>query len=138
MRTCPNNRIQPFRLPDRNTQRVYSEDINGEYRIPVPWKRKSDVRTLPRDQIMAVIASDGLGWDHVSVSLSHRCPTWEEMEYIRDLFFADDETVMQLSVPRADHVSYHPYCLHLWRPQTEPIPRPPALMVALKGADYGG
>lgn len=28
---------------------------------------------------LAVIASDGDGWEHVSVSLPTRCPTWDEM-----------------------------------------------------------
>jgi hypothetical protein len=79
---------------------------------------------------LRVIASNGDGWDHVSVSLEHRCPTWEEMEYIKHLFFEDDETAMQLHVPSADHISFHDYCLHLWRPHPPAkIPRPPQEMV---------
>ena len=80
---------------------------------------------------LCVIAASGEGWDHVSVSLkgSTRTPTWEEMCRIKELFFEDNETVMQLHVPRADHVNYHPGCLHLWRPHHTPIPRPDALMV---------
>lgn len=103
---------------------------------------------------LRIIAGVGMGWDHVSVSTENRCPTWEETELVRTLFFRDDETVMQLSVPRAQHINFHPYCLHMWRPQTEdeieaqkkewlahgepwidefvrpqPIPLPPAIMV---------
>jgi len=81
---------------------------------------------------MAVIASAGGGWDHVSVSRATRCPNWPEMEYIKRLFFKDAETVMQLHVPRADHINLHPYALHLWRPQEVEIPRPPGWMVGLK------
>ena len=66
-----------------------------------------------------VIFSDGRGWDHVSVSLTTRCPTWDEMEYVRRLFFKDDETVMQLHVPTTDHINQHVFCLHLWRPQSD-------------------
>jgi hypothetical protein len=80
---------------------------------------------------LRVIASTGEGWDHVSVSLSDRCPTWAEMEFIKRLFFEDDETAFQLHVPPRDHVNNHPFCLHLWRPQTVPIPRPPAILVGL-------
>lgn len=29
--------------------------------------------------ILKVICSNQLGWDHVSVSTEHRCPTWREM-----------------------------------------------------------
>ena len=77
-----------------------------------------------------VIASSGMGWDHVSVSRANRCPDWPEMDHIKRLFFQDDETAMQLHVPPADHLSFHPNCLHLWRPQNVEIPRPPAILVA--------
>jgi hypothetical protein len=30
---------------------------------------------LPRGQTLTVVASDGLGWEHVSVSRRDRCPT---------------------------------------------------------------
>lgn len=87
---------------------------------------------------LRVIATNGKGWDHVSVSLANRCPRWSEMEHVKRLFFRDDETAMQLHVPSDDHISYHPYCLHLWRPHGAEIPRPPAIMVhdprALEGA----
>jgi hypothetical protein len=63
--------------------------------------------------------SAGGGWDHVSVSLPDRCPTWEEMSFVKDLFFRDDEVVMQLHPAKSEHVNFHPYCLHLWRPQTD-------------------
>jgi len=77
-----------------------------------------------------VIASSGEGWDHVSVSRTHRCPNWPELEHVKRLFFKDDETAMQLHVPSAQHISLHDYCLHLWRPQDAEIPRPPGWMVA--------
>jgi hypothetical protein len=85
-------------------------------------------RTLKN--VLRVLASSGEGWDHVSVSLPHRCPSWAEMEFVKRLFFRPEETVMQLHVPPSDHISVHPYCLHLWRPQAGEIPRPPAWMVA--------
>jgi hypothetical protein len=79
-----------------------------------------------------VLASDGGFWDHVSVSIKNRCPTWEEMEFVKRLFFEPPETAMQLHVPSDDHVNYHPNCLHLWRPQRAEIPRPPSAMVGPK------
>lgn len=79
---------------------------------------------------LKVIASSGDGWDHVSVSLPNRCPNWLELEFVKRLFFREEETAMQLHVPPSDHVNLHPYCLHLWRPQAAEIPRPPAWMVA--------
>ena len=78
---------------------------------------------------LRVVASSGEGWDHVSVSRTNRCPNWTEMEQIKRLFFKPDETAMQLHVPPNDHISVHPYCLHLWRPHLLPIPMPPKWMV---------
>lgn len=79
---------------------------------------------------MLIIASWDSGWDHVSVSLPDRCPTWEEMERVKRAFFRSDETAMQLHVPPSDHKNLHPYCLHIWRPHHADIPRPPSWMVA--------
>jgi hypothetical protein len=81
---------------------------------------------------IAVVASSGEGWDHVSVSRPTRCPNWPEMEHIASLFFKDDETAMQLHVPASDHVNNHPYCLHWWRPHNGAIPRPDSIMVGMK------
>lgn len=83
----------------------------------------------PLGATLRVIASNDDGWDHVSVSIERRCPAWDEMEFIKHLFFKDDETAMQLHVPASDHINYHPYCLHLWCPHHAKIPRPPADMV---------
>lgn len=80
-------------------------------------------------RVLYVIASIGMGWDHVSVSLSSRCPNWREMSFIKGLFFNDDEVVMQLHVAKKDHINLHPYCLHLWKPQFTDIPLPPNFMV---------
>ena len=81
-------------------------------------------------QPLRVIASSGEGWDHVSVSREKRCPNWPEMEFIKRRFFQDGEMSMQLHVPITKHISVHPNCLHLWRPQKEQIPLPPEWMVA--------
>lgn len=82
---------------------------------------------------MRVIASTGMGWDHVSVSLPMRCPTWEEMERVKRLFFLPDEAAMQLHVATGEHISNHRFCLHIWRPNDgREIPLPPSIMVGFK------
>lgn len=85
---------------------------------------------------MKVMASDRKGWDHVSVSRKNRCPNWPEMCQIKDLFFEPEETVMQLHVPHEDHVNNHNYCLHLWRPHIEVIPRPPSILVGVSDEEF--
>lgn len=90
------------------------------------------VATRPGQPPLRVIASDGGGWEHVSVSRPDRIPTWEEMCAIKALFWGDDDCVMQLHPPRADWVNNHSRCLHLWRPIGVHIPRPPSLMVGMQ------
>ncbi|HMR51232.1 MAG TPA: hypothetical protein PKA33_01490 [Amaricoccus sp.] len=88
-----------------------------------------EIRSPRSGAKMMVVASNGAGWDHVSVSLRNRCPTWDEMERVKRMFFLPTETAMQLHVPPVAHISAHPYCLHLWRPQDASIPMPPDWMV---------
>lgn len=87
------------------------------------------VMDSPEGGILRIIASDGGKWDHVSVSRSDRCPTWSEMEFVKRAFFRDQETALSYHVPPRDHINVHNHCLHLWRPQHEKIPRPPAIFV---------
>lgn len=79
-----------------------------------------------------VIASDGEGWEHVSVSLVDRCPNWREMCRIKDLFWDSEDVVMQLHPAGSEYVNVHPNCLHLWRPINDRIPVPPSGMVGPK------
>lgn len=74
---------------------------------------------------IAVIASWGGGWEHVSVSLARRCPTWEEMCMVKDIFWGEEECVVQFHPPRSEYVNRHPYCLHLWKKIGEEYETPP-------------
>lgn len=112
------------------------------YRRPA-WTDPSDLGDrgngnliIPARQ-MCIVFSNGEGWEHVSVSVRDRCPTWDEMEDVKRRFWQDDDTVMQLHVPPKDHVNCHPYCLHLWRPTDCAIPRPPSIFVAPQSAKPG-
>lgn len=101
---------------------------------------QGDFVVAPFGQRMTIVASDTRdweasgfalpAWEHVSVSLRHRCPTWAEMEWVRDQFWEPEATVLQFSVPRSKHISHHPYCLHLWRPVGIAVPLPPSTTVA--------
>ena len=82
--------------------------------------------------VFTVIASDQMGWEHVSVSLPSRCPTWEEMCYVKDLFWEKHETVVQYHPAESEYVNMHPYCLHLWKPIGVEIPTPPTILVGPK------
>lgn len=93
----------------------------------------------PCGEELKIIASDGEsdnpaleGWEHVSVSTRRRIPNWREMCFVKDLFWSDDEAVMQLHPPKSEYVNQHPFCLHLWRPNKQKIPLPPRILVGTK------
>lgn len=91
-----------------------------------------------KDEYATVVFSDGLGWDHVSVSFMRRCPTWDEMCEIKNMFFRNDETVIQYHPRKDEYVDEHPYCLHLWRWQHGEMLCPPSFMVGRKKGQTTG
>lgn len=79
-----------------------------------------------------IIASDGEGWKHVSVSRlehSNKVPSWEVMCAIKDLFFEPEDWVVQFHPARSQYVNTHPGCLHLWKPTEAIMPTPKRNMV---------
>lgn len=87
------------------------------------------LKLFPKSKIIAVVFSWGGDWDHISASYSNRCLTWEEICVIKDIFFNEDETVIQYHPAKANYINNHPFTLHLWRPQNQEIPMPPKWMV---------
>ena len=83
----------------------------------------------------SVIWSNGGGWEHVSVSPYKRSytPSWDEMCSLKDMFFHDDEVVVQYHPAKTEYVNNMPNCLHLWRPIDQTMPTPPSIMVGVKG-----
>lgn len=108
-------RIGPFATSE-------TDGFNGFFELPI------------NGEICRCIASDGVGWEHVSVSKqnSKRPPNWEQMCIIKDLFWGDDVWVVQFHPARGDYVNNHPGCLHLWRPTDETMPHPPHELVGIK------
>lgn len=95
-----------------------------------PHGNNGAFRFVRQGNIFRCIISDGGGWDHVSISIENRkrCPTWEEMCWVKYMFFAEDEAVVQFHPAKKDYVNNHPYCLHLWRCQ-KGMPTPDPSMV---------
>jgi hypothetical protein len=105
-------------------------DNNGYFIITGPGGRK-----------LHIIASDQLGWDHVSVTvivtlpdgfpktLEDTVPSWDEMTFVKNLFFEPYEPAFQYHPPQSKYINVHQGCLHIWRPHNEQIPLPPLVMV---------
>ena len=77
----------------------------------------------------AIIWSFGEGWEHVSVSYKNRCPTWEEMCRVKEMFFNPEEVVVQYHPRQSEYINHHQYCLHLWRKCGEDFETPPTMLV---------
>lgn len=91
----------------------------------------------PHGRELQIIASDGSdpegqGWEHVSVSLAKRPPNWEEMCFVKNLFWTPDECVVQYHPAQDDYINCHPNCLHLWRNVNFTFPTPPPILVGPK------
>ncbi|MDJ1468186.1 DUF7694 domain-containing protein [Xanthocytophaga flava] len=73
-------------------------------------------------------------WEHVSVSVfaGNRCPSWEEMCFVKDTFWDEDECVIQFHPPKELYVNCHPHVLHLWKKRGFEIPIPDPILVGPK------
>lgn len=110
---------EKFRLKNGNMGTTEADGNNGVFPI-----KRGKLQFF-------VIASDGMGWDHVSVTIANRqrTATWEEMCFIKDIFFSKDEWAVQFHPASVDYVDNHKYCLHLWHSQRQVQPRPLNIMV---------
>lgn len=83
----------------------------------------------------SVIWSFGGGWEHVSVCpyKKHVTPSWDDMCRIKDMFWNDDECVVQYHPPKSEYVNNMGNCLHLWKPIGLKMPMPPSIFVGVKG-----
>jgi len=89
------------------------------------------VFTIPyASSMLSVIISDGMGWDHVSVSLRNRCPNWKEMHFVKNIFFEKEETVVQFHPKESAYINVCENCLHLWRRHGHEYELPPSELIA--------
>lgn len=80
-------------------------------------------------RVIKTLASEGLGWEHVSASHEDRCPTWLEMCLLKALFWDAEDVVIQYHPAKSEYVNLHPYTLHLWRPIGVTLPTPPKELI---------
>lgn len=77
-----------------------------------------------------ITASDKNGFEHVTVAVSdkrkkgNQSPTWEEMQYVKTIFWDDFDTVIQYHPWKNDYINGQKNRLHLWRIIDKPIAVP--------------
>jgi hypothetical protein len=83
----------------------------------MPFGVKAGILKMPSGtQAHIVAGKNEEGWEHVSIMLcARRLPTWEEMCFVKDIFWEDEEEVVQLHPKKSQYVNMVD-ALHLWRP----------------------
>lgn len=91
---------------------------NLEIQSPFPGRiRAFSVPYLKfRFNVLACVEPNG--WGHVSVTLANnsRIPKWEEMCFIKDMFFDAEDLCIQMHPKKSQYVNLHDKCLHIWQP----------------------
>lgn len=115
------NYLNEFRI-DLFGDGMLGDEYNGAFKIIIKGEKYK------------VVASNGRGWEHVSISPanSHKIPSWNVMCILKDMFFNEEEVVMQLHPKKSEYINNMNTCLHLWKPIAETIPTPPSILVGLK------
>jgi hypothetical protein len=101
----------------------------GYFVIPIPFCAGGGLRVISSG-CCADPKKDG-NWEHVSVSLPNRCPTWEEMKFTKELFRTDNETVLQFHPRKSEYVNNHEFTLHLWRQNGKNHPLPERRLIGI-------
>jgi len=120
-----------FQIPDTNRLKnhptLWSDDSMGNNGVFILYWKGIEIHC---------IASDGMGWEHVSVTIRNKIPTWEIMCYVKDIFWDKEDCILQYHPPKSLYVNEHNKCLHLWRPIGIKIPIPDPILVGYKKKDY--
>lgn len=106
--------------------------LRGAFAISFTFNGIDDYQiNINGDNVAFVIAADGesTGWEHVSVHLKtpdgKRTPDWNLMCKIKQLFWDDEDCVIQFHPPKSQYVNVHPNVLHLWRKAGSNFETPP-------------
>lgn len=94
--------------------------FGNDYLIPI----KRDGKILR--QLFVIVAKEN-EWEHASVSVRNadgleqveRCPKWDEMKMVKEMFWNDEELVVQVHPKKSEYVNVHEHVLHLWRKDTK-------------------
>ena len=120
MRNSPTPLMEKFRLTKGQFVTSKSDGCNGYFVATTPWNTQ-----------LAIIASDGMGWEHASIHVveQKRLPGWSEMQWIKEQFWEDEETVVQFHPRKSKYTNDHIGTLHLWRMKECEWMLPPRILV---------
>lgn len=113
-----------------------SDGFNGMFEFALPGEARR-IRCLASDGsgLEGTVIESKPKWQHVSVSFGPNAkttPSWKLMCRIKDLFWDENDVVVQFHPAKSEYVNFHPHCLHLWRSLDQPQPIPPSIYVGPK------
>jgi len=131
MRKTPPDILEKGRRLQTGTDRGFTGEMCGRFLV---------LNRIDPTTYISIISGDGKDWqslglpmpafEHVSCQIhvpgnGYRTPTWDEMCFVKDLFWDDDECVLQYHPPKSSYVNITKNVLHLWKPVDFSIPLPP-------------
>jgi hypothetical protein len=118
-------KLEAARVTPESMRGYRNEGLEGFFQIWGPCAQElTIISSLGDDPICE-------GWEHVSVSTPRRCPNWVEMCFVKDLFWAENECVVQFHPKKAAYINNHPFVLHMWKNVNFEFPTPPGILVGL-------
>ena len=117
-----------LKIPKKNTKSLTIEHRlphggTGMIRLP-----KNNKTGFWRASIVWTMDSFDGGWEHVSVCPKNgKLPTWDDMCFVKDMFWDEEDMVIQIHPPKSEYVNIAENCLHLWRPVDGKIRKPPMM-----------
>jgi hypothetical protein len=123
-----NEKLEKYRVKFDKLWGTDPGDDKGLFFIPT----KASSLSGPKLKVLSSPFKKSEGWQHVSVSLPNRCPTWAEMDRVKELFWGEDETVVQFHPKKSEYVNNHPNCLHLWKKIGTEHELPPSILTGIK------
>lgn len=105
------------------------EEIKADSRIKI---KKQDIDGLSGSINVNGIACSLIfswygGWEHCSIMPYDKkiMPSWNDMCKLKNMFWSEEEAVVQYHPRKADYVNTATNCLHLWKPTEQEMPLPP-------------
>ena len=100
--------FEKFRIPDDKGEMIKLRipGYIGAYRI----------QTKGRAYLVIASIDNGLR-EHISISHKNLkiWPTWQELVFIKDIFFKDEEECYQVFPKKSEYVNIRSNCFHIWR-----------------------
>lgn len=112
------------------------EEIKASGRIAIDYMSADGfqgVVQFPRWQGSLIVSWQG-GWEHASVAPLRRSytPSWQDMAWLKDLIWNEEEAVIQVHPPKSQYVNNVGNCLHLWRCYYRDMVLPPSCFVGYR------